>query len=106
MKDSQNHKILVSLTEVHGVGKAPQHGASHVANDHWVAFGMVGRTLDRLFDLLQELVAEPAPAVFVPSDRLFKLVPRGTSEDDAQAHPPSRARTDAFTSLHGVTSPG
>lgn len=105
-KDSQGHKRWVPLSEIGGVWKAPQHRASYVAEDQWMAFGIVGRPFDRLSNLVQGLVAEPAPTVFVSSSRLFKLVLRGAPEGNAQAHRPSPARTEAFTSLHGMTSFG
>jgi hypothetical protein len=83
MKDSQDDKSWVSLAKIDGVWKAPQHGASYLAENQWVAFRMAGCPLDRLPDLVQELVAQPAPTVFVPGSRLFKLVLRGAPEDNS-----------------------
>lgn len=83
MKDSQDHERLVSGPEINSERKAPQYGAPYVAEDKRVAFGMDGCPLDRLSDLIQELLAEPTSTVFVPSGRLFKLIPCGAPEDYA-----------------------
>jgi hypothetical protein len=44
--------------------------------------------------------------VVVPRGGFFKFVLGGALEDNSQTHLPSLERTDAFTSLHGMTSSG
>lgn len=106
MKHGEDHERVIALSEVDGLWEPTQYCAADVPEDEWMSLGVVGCTIDCFRSLIQELFAEPALVVVVPRGGFFKFVLGGALEDNSQTHLPSLERTDAFTSLHGMTSSG
>ncbi len=107
MEHGQNHDSVFFNEKVNHKRKAAEnHGASNIASCLGKLLRVDGDALQLFPDDSTKLLAQTRPFTVIPSNRIFKLLFCGSSQDEATFHFLYLASSRALTSSHATTSPG